>query len=54
MIRTILSKAGKLYYQSGGGIVALSKIQSELEEVNNKKTVLKSAIQKANNENSSF
>ena len=54
MIRTILSKEGKLHYQAGGGVVALSKKESELQEVNNKKAALKAAIQKANNENFNF
>ncbi len=44
MIRSILSKDNVLYYQAGAGVVALSSIESELQEVNNKLAALKKAI----------
>lgn len=44
MIRTILSKSNTLIYQAGAGVVAASKPESELQEVNNKLNALKSAI----------
>lgn len=44
MIRTFLSKENTLHYQAGAGIVAASKPESELQEVNNKLGALKSAI----------
>ncbi len=44
MIRSILSKDNVLYYQAGAGVVALSSIESELQEVNNKLEALKKAI----------
>ena len=44
MIRTFLSMGNTLYYQAGAGIVAASKPESELEEVNNKLGALKKAI----------
>lgn len=47
MIRSILSKDNTLYYQAGAGVVALSKIESELQEVNNKLAALKKAIEMA-------
>ncbi|MCU0431500.1 MAG: anthranilate synthase component I family protein [Cytophagaceae bacterium] len=47
MIRSILSKDNVLYYQAGAGVVALSNIESELQEVNNKLAALKKAIQEA-------
>ena len=47
MIRSILSKDNVLYYQAGVGVVALSNIESELQEVNNKLAALKSAIAEA-------
>ncbi|GAC1420388.1 MAG: anthranilate synthase component I family protein [Flavisolibacter sp.] len=47
MIRSILSKNNTLYYQAGAGIVAASKPESELQEVNNKLNALKTAIKKA-------
>jgi anthranilate synthase component 1 len=45
MIRTFLSQGNNLYYQAGAGIVAVSKPESELQEVNNKLGALKKAIQ---------
>jgi anthranilate synthase component 1 len=47
MIRTILSKENKLIYQAGAGVVAASKPESELQEVNNKLNALKKAIELA-------
>ncbi len=47
MIRSFLSKNNKLYYQAGAGIVADSKEESELQEVNNKLAALKKAIEMA-------
>jgi anthranilate synthase component 1 len=47
MIRTFLSMHNKLVYQAGAGIVAASKPESELQEVNNKLNALKSAIKVA-------
>ena len=45
MIRTFLSKNNTLMYQAGAGIVADSKPESELQEVNNKLGALKKAIE---------
>ncbi|MBN1157831.1 MAG: anthranilate synthase component I family protein, partial [Bacteroidales bacterium] len=47
MIRTFLSKENTLFYQAGGGIVAISNEESELQEVNNKLGALKKAIEMA-------
>lgn len=47
MIRTFLSKENTLTYQAGGGIVAASEPQNELQEVANKLGALKKAIQLA-------
>lgn len=47
MIRSILSKDNVLYYQAGAGVVALSSINNELQEVNNKLAALKKAIEEA-------
>ncbi|HEY2348090.1 MAG TPA: anthranilate synthase component I family protein [Puia sp.] len=44
MIRSVLSRRNTLTYQAGAGIVAASKPQSELEEVNQKLGALKRAI----------
>lgn len=44
MIRTFLSKQNTLVYQAGAGVVAASKPESELQEVNNKLGALKNAI----------
>lgn len=46
-IRTFLSKQNVLYYQAGGGIVAKSKIENEVQEVKNKLAALKMAIDTA-------
>jgi anthranilate synthase component 1 len=44
MIRTFLSKNNRLFYQAGAGIVAASKPESELKEVDNKLNALKTAL----------
>lgn len=44
MIRSFLSKEQTLYYQAGAGVVADSKEESELQEVNNKLAALRKAI----------
>lgn len=44
MIRTFLSKQNTLVYQAGAGVVAASKPEHELQEVNNKLGALKKAI----------
>mgnify|MGYP003858959605 CR=1 FL=1 len=44
MIRTFLSKNGKLHYQAGAGIVQASDEEKELQEVNNKLGALRKAI----------
>ena len=45
MIRTFLSRQNTLTYQAGAGIVAASKPENELQEVNNKLGALKKAIE---------
>lgn len=47
MIRTLLSKNNTLILQAGAGIVAASKPENELQEVNNKLNALKNAIEMA-------
>jgi len=47
MIRTFLSKDGKLYYQAGAGIVAASNAESEKNEIYHKINALKTAIKEA-------
>ncbi len=47
MIRSLLSKNNRLFYQAGAGIVANSKEENELQEVNNKLAALKKAIEMA-------
>lgn len=46
-IRTFVSRNGTLWFQAGGGIVAKSDEENELQEVNNKLGALKRAIEKA-------
>ena len=46
-IRTFVSRNGELWFQSGGGIVAKSDVEYELQEVNNKLGALRKAIIKA-------
>lgn len=43
-IRTFVSRNNELWFQAGGGIVAGSKEENELQEVNNKLGALKKAI----------
>ena len=43
-IRSFISKNNVLYYQAGAGIISRSKEASELQEVNNKLSALKKAI----------
>jgi anthranilate synthase component 1 len=46
-IRTFVSRNGELWFQAGGGIVAKSDEEYELQEVNNKLGALRKAILKA-------
>ena len=46
-IRTFLSKENMLYYQAGGGIVAKSNPDTEVQEVKNKLGALTKAIKMA-------
>ena len=46
-IRTFVSRNGELWFQAGGGIVAKSDVEHELQEVNNKLGALRAAIEKA-------
>ena len=48
-IRSFVSKDYQLTYQAGCGIVTKSVPQSELEEVNNKISALRKALQLAEN-----
>jgi len=48
-IRSFMSKNNTLYYQAGAGVVADSKEENELQEVNNKLAALKMAIKNAEN-----
>ena len=43
-IRTFVSRNGELWFQAGGGIVAMSNEEYELQEVNNKLGALRRAI----------
>ncbi len=43
-IRTFVSRDNELWFQAGGGIVAKSNVENELQEVNNKLGALKQAI----------
>ena len=47
MIRTFMSKDGTLYRQAGGGVVADSVPEREVQEVNNKLGALKAALDMA-------
>ena len=49
MIRSFLSQNNTLVYQAGAGVVAASKAETELQEVNNKLGALKTAIHLAAN-----
>ncbi|MEG1728462.1 MAG: anthranilate synthase component I family protein [Bacteroidaceae bacterium] len=44
VIRTFISRNGELWFQAGGGIVAKSNDENELQEVNNKLGALRKAI----------
>ena len=44
-IRTFVSRNNELWFQAGGGIVAKSNVENELQEVNNKLGALKKAIE---------
>ena len=46
-IRSFVSRGGELWFQAGGGIVADSKPEYELQEVNNKLGALRKAIELA-------
>lgn len=46
-IRTFVSRNGELWFQAGGGIVAKSDVEYELQEVNNKLGALRKAIEAA-------
>lgn len=46
-IRTFVSRGGELWFQAGGGIVAKSNEEYELQEVSNKLGALRRAIEKA-------
>ena len=46
-IRTFVSRNGELWFQAGGGIVAKSDEENELQEVNNKLGALRKAIEMA-------
>lgn len=46
-IRTFVSRNSVLWFQAGGGIVAKSNVENELQEVNNKLAALRRAIELA-------
>lgn len=46
-IRTFVARNGELWFQAGGGIVARSSVEGELQEVNNKLGALRKAIEMA-------
>ena len=46
-IRTFVARNGELWFQAGGGIVAKSDVEYELQEVNNKLGALRKAILQA-------
>ena len=48
-IRSFISRNGELWFQAGGGIVAASNEEYELQEVNNKLGALSKAILLAEN-----
>ncbi len=49
MIRSLLSRMNRLYYQAGAGIVSRSVPEKELQEVNNKVGALRKALKLAAN-----
>lgn len=51
IIRSILSQNNKLQFRAGAGVVVASDLESEMQEVYNKTNALRSAINKANNNN---
>ena len=53
-IRTFVSRNGTLWFQAGGGIVAKSDVEQELQEVNNKLGALKAAIVAATGDSDKF
>ena len=48
-IRTFVSRNHELWFQAGGGIVAKSQVENELQEVHNKLGALRKAIRLAEN-----
>ena len=53
-IRTFVSRNNTLWFQAGGGIVAKSDVEQELQEVNNKLGALKAAITAATEQSDNF
>ena len=53
-IRTFVSRNNILWFQAGGGIVAKSDVEQELQEVNNKLGALKAAITAATEQSDNF
>lgn len=53
-IRTFVSRNNTLWFQAGGGIVAKSNVEQELQEVNNKLGALKAAIIAATEDSDKF
>ncbi len=53
-IRTFVSRNSTLWFQAGGGIVAKSDVEQELQEVNNKLGALKAAIVAATNDSDKY
>lgn len=49
IIRSFLSKHNRLIYRAGAGVVAASKPENELQEVDNKLAALRKAIEQATN-----
>jgi anthranilate synthase component I len=53
-IRTFVSRNSTLWFQAGGGIVAKSDVEQELQEVNNKLGALKAAIVAATDDSDKY
>ena len=53
-IRTFVSRNSTLWFQAGGGIVAKSDVEQELQEVNNKLGALKAAIVAATDDSNKY
>ena len=53
-IRTFVSRNSTLWFQAGGGIVAKSDVEQELQEVNNKLGALKAAIVAATDDSGKY